>query len=72
MATLEPVVVVVRSDDLAYLRQLIDGMEPMPPEVLKSIRFNGWTNEQVRLGHFLTSLAGLLRSGDLTIGDDRD
>jgi hypothetical protein len=67
VATLEPVVIVVRSKDLDFLRQVIDRMEPMPPEVLKAIRFNGWDEEQVRLGQLLTSVAALIQSGDLDI-----
>lgn len=65
--TFEPVVAVVRAKDIAFLRQAIKQMEPMPPEVLKAIRFNGWDEEQVRLGQLLTSVAALIQSGDLDI-----
>lgn len=70
--TLEPVVVVARAEDLAYLRSIVADLPPMPPDAARAIRMNGWTDEMVRLGHILTSLAGLIRNGDLTLTEEDD
>ena len=68
----EPVVAIVRTKDLDFIRQAIERMEPLPPAVVKAIRFNEWTEEMVRLGQLLASVAALIQSGDLDIVKEDD
>ncbi len=65
--TFEPVVAIVRTKDLDLIRQAIERMEPLPPAFAKAIRLNGWTEEMVRLGQLLASVAALIQFGDLDI-----
>jgi len=63
--TLEPVVVVVNAEDLAYLRSVIADIPPLPFATLKLL--NGWTDEMLLLGRLLSSVAELHRSGDVEV-----
>ena len=74
MATLEPVVIVARSDDLALLRQQLAGLPPLKLN-RTAMTMNGWTDDMLALGRLLGCLADLVRSGDLAAAipkeDDR-
>ena len=63
--TLEPVVAVVNADDLAYLRDIIGALDPIAPSLAMTL--NGWTNESLRLGQFMSAIAHAARNGTVTI-----
>jgi hypothetical protein len=64
--TLEPVVVVLNAEDLAYLRSVIADIPPLPFDELKQA--NGWTDEALLLGRLLWIVAELHRKGTLEVG----
>ena len=67
MATLEPVVIVARSDDVAFLRQIFADLPPLDVNPI-AMRLNGWTDESLMFGRVLGSLCDLIRSGDMEFG----
>ena len=64
--TLEPVIVLVNTEDLAYLRSVIDGLPPIPPDAMVRVP-DGWTAERLLLGRLLSSVVELHRNGDLQV-----
>jgi hypothetical protein len=67
VAILEPVVIVARSDDVAFLREVFADLPPLGINPT-AMRLNGWTDESLMFGRVLGSLCDLIRSGDIEFG----
>jgi hypothetical protein len=67
MATLEPVIIVARSDDVDFLRQIFADLPPLEINPT-AMRLNGWTDESLMFGRVLGSLCDLIRCGDMEFG----
>lgn len=71
MAILEPVVIVARSEDVAFLRELFANL-PLLNINPTAMRLNGWTDEALMFGRVLGSLCDLIRSGDIELGSTQE
>jgi hypothetical protein len=68
---LEPVVVVMRDDDAALLREALAKLPPLNLDQ-RALALNGWTDEMLMFGRVIGLLCDLIRSGDIevTVGEE--
>jgi len=71
VAMLEPVVVVMRDDDAALLREALAKLPPLNLDQ-RALALNGWTDEMLMFGRVIGLLCDLIRSGDIevTVGEE--
>lgn len=62
---LEPLVVVLRSSDIAFIRSQFADLPPLEESL--AMRLNGWTEESLIFGRLLGALCDSIRSGDLEL-----